>query len=149
MFKVRSIQKSDLTSVNEMLRDLAKIQNLPYKGSIESLEKGYFSSDGHGLTAFVAVRHGTLIGIVTLYKRYCTFEAGLFIEIDDLYVHPEHQRLGVGCALIDSVKGLAKEQNAIGVSCTVLASNKKAQAFYAAAGAHVGKDAWLYCDWNL
>lgn len=85
------------------------------------------SSVDEGRT-FVAVEreeHGRVIGFATM------FESSKFVELEDLFVDPEHMRRGVGTCLVRQVVALARHHRFDRIELT---ANRHALAFYENAG---------------
>src|SRR3712207_2148003 len=85
---------------------------------------------------FVAEYAGTTVGFISgeLREGSPTFQARAWASVDDVFVEPDHRNLGVGRALLESVKGWAKERGADGVSLQVAAANERGRKFYAELG---------------
>jgi GNAT superfamily N-acetyltransferase len=81
---------------------------------------------------FVAEFDGRTIAFVSgeLRESSPTFRPKTWASVDDVYVEPDYRNLGVGRALIESVKAWAKERDADGVSLQVAAANERGRKFY-------------------
>ena len=81
---------------------------------------------------FVAEFDGRTIAFVSgeLRESSPTFCPKTWASVDDVYVEPDYRNLGVGRALIESVKAWAKERGADGVSLQVAAANERGRKFY-------------------
>lgn len=89
------------------------------------------ASSGHTFL-FVAESGDRTVGFVSgeLREGSPTFRAKAWASIDDVFVEPEHRNLGVGRALIGSVRTWAKDRGADGISLQVAAANERARKFY-------------------
>lgn len=89
------------------------------------------ASSGHTFL-FVAEIGERTVGFISgeLREGSPTFRAKSWASVDDVFVEPEHRNLGVGHALIESVRGWAKERGADGISLQVAAANERARKFY-------------------
>jgi GNAT superfamily N-acetyltransferase len=81
---------------------------------------------------FVAEYDGLTIGFVSgeLRESSPVFRSKTWASVDDVFVEPDYRNLGVGGALLESVKAWAKERNADGVSLQVAAANERGRNFY-------------------
>ena len=81
---------------------------------------------------FVAEYAGRTVGFISgeLREGSPTFQAKTWASVDDVFVEPDHRNLGVGRALLESVKEWAKERGADGVSLQVAAANERGRKFY-------------------
>jgi GNAT superfamily N-acetyltransferase len=81
---------------------------------------------------FVAEFDGRTIAFVSgeLRESSPTFRPKTWASVDDVYVEPDYRNLGVGRALVESVKAWAKERSADGVSLQVAAANERGRKFY-------------------
>jgi GNAT superfamily N-acetyltransferase len=85
---------------------------------------------------FLAEDAGRTVGFISgeLREGSPTFQAKTWASVDDVFVEPVHRNLGVGRALLERVKGWAKERGADGVSLQVAAANERGRKFYAELG---------------
>jgi ribosomal protein S18 acetylase RimI-like enzyme len=81
---------------------------------------------------FVAEYDGRSVGFVSgeLRESSPTFRPKTWASVDDVFVEPDYRNLGVGQALLESVKAWAKERGADGVSLQVAAANERGRKFY-------------------
>jgi len=81
---------------------------------------------------FVAEYDGRTIGFASgeLRESSPTFRPKTWATVDDVFVEPDYRNLGVGRALVESVKAWAKERGADGVSLQVAAANERGRKFY-------------------
>ena len=85
---------------------------------------------------FIAESAARTIGFISgeLREGSPTFQAKTWASVDDVFVEPDYRNLGVGRALLESVKAWAKEKGADGVSLQVAAANERGRNFYKALG---------------
>jgi ribosomal protein S18 acetylase RimI-like enzyme len=86
------------------------------------------------LDAFVAEEDGELIGFAVTMAVPASLRLGHFWQIRDIFVVPEHRRLGVGRALLDGIREAAIGAGASRVVLQTEADNTPALRLYAASG---------------
>ena len=89
------------------------------------------ASSGHSFL-FVAEHDGRTVGFVSgeLRASSPTFRPKTWAAVDDVFVEPDHRNLGVGRALLESVRRWAKERGVDGISLQVAAANERGRKFY-------------------
>ena len=70
-------------------------------------------------------------------------------EVGSLYVHPDHQRHGIGRQLIQQLAGRLHAMGVQALRIGVLASNVEAQRFYEGIGGHLGGERLFDEDGDL
>lgn len=86
------------------------------------------------LRAFVAEDGGKLVGFATTMEVPASLRLAHFWQIRDLFVLPTHRRLGVGRALLASVRAAAVESGAVRVTVQTEGDNDSALRLYADGG---------------
>jgi GNAT superfamily N-acetyltransferase len=81
---------------------------------------------------FVAECAGRTVGFLSgeLREGSPAFRPKTWASVDDVFVEPDHRNLGVGRALLESVKAWATEKGADGISLQVAAANERGRKFY-------------------
>ncbi len=89
------------------------------------------AGSGHSFL-FVAVIGDQMVGFISgeLREGSPAFRPKIWASVDDVYVEPDHRNLGVGRALLESVKSWAQDKGADGVSLQVAAANGRGRKFY-------------------
>ena len=89
------------------------------------------ASSGHSFL-FVAVIGDQTVGFISgeLREGSPAFRPKTWASVDDVFVDPDHRNLGVGRALLESVKRWAQDRGADGVSLQVAAANERGRKFY-------------------
>ncbi len=89
------------------------------------------AGSGHSFL-FVAVIGDQTVGFISgeLREGSPTFRPRTWASVDDVFVEPDHRNLGVGRALLESVKTWAQDRGADGVSLQVAAANERGRKFY-------------------
>lgn len=103
--------------------------------------------DGFGAEArfrhFVAESVGAIIGMVTYNEIYMTALGGPVFAVQDLFVEPEHRKLGAGRALIAEVAAVAIAKGIPLIELNVRDDNP-ARKFYRRAGFRHLKECLTY-----
>ena len=86
------------------------------------------------LRAFVAEDDGKLVGFATAIEVPASLRLAHFWQIRDLFVLPAHRGLGVGHALLASVRAAAVESGAVRVTVQTESENDAALRLYADCG---------------
>lgn len=86
---------------------------------------------------------GGVAGMAFCSWSFSTWEARPGIWLDDLYVRPEHRRLGLGRQLLDELRARTDGR----VEWDMQEGNDKAAAFYAGLGAHP-VPGWVRYRWR-
>lgn len=86
----------------------------------------------------VAVVEGAVVGFVTVWTRYRSFEPeddpGTYAYISDLVVSAPHRGRNIGHSLLQAAETRAREAGATSIRLSVLAGNTPAMSLYSAAG---------------
>jgi GNAT superfamily N-acetyltransferase len=86
------------------------------------------------LEAFVAEDNGEFIGFAITTAVPASLRLGYFWQIRDLFVLPNHRRLGVGAALLDDIRAAAISAGALRLVLQTEADNTSALRLYAERG---------------
>ena len=86
------------------------------------------------LRAFVAEDGGKVVGFATTMEVPASLRLAHFWQIKDLFVLPTHRRLGVGRALLASVRAAAIESGALRLALQTEDDNDAALRLYADSG---------------
>jgi GNAT superfamily N-acetyltransferase len=91
----------------------------------------------------VAEQASALVAYAAFFPTYSTFLARPSLYLEDLFVHPNARRQGIGRALLERLATLGVERGCGRFDWTVLDWNTPAQAFYASLGARIERTWWL------
>jgi ribosomal protein S18 acetylase RimI-like enzyme len=83
---------------------------------------------------FLALDGDRAVGIATCFVGFSTFAARPLLNVHDIHVLPEHQRRGVGRALLEAVEAEARRRGCCKLTLEVLESNHPAAALYESFG---------------
>lgn len=114
-----------------------------YKREISLKEfTAYFESimDDERVYVFLAKVKGENAGLMVVYRSFSSFELGKILFLNDLWVEPNFRTVGVGQALMQKVKALAKETGCKRVDLQTDLTNAKARALYEKSGMVADKE---------
>jgi ribosomal protein S18 acetylase RimI-like enzyme len=99
---------------------------------VASWLEGNISSGG--VEAFVAEENDRVVGFAITMAVPASLRLGHFWQIRDLFVLPNHRRLGVGRRLLDSIRAAAIATGALRIVLQTEADNTPALRLYAESG---------------
>ncbi|CAG9825533.1 unnamed protein product [Phaedon cochleariae] len=144
---VRKARREDMKEVYALLKGLAEFENLLDQVKIDehTLERDGFDTDNPLFGCFVAeMSDGPLVGYALYFHSYSTWE-GASILLEDIYVHPDYRKNGVGKQLFLAVARAAKDMDMKRIDFHVLSWNPAVD-FYKKMGA---VNLTQKEDWNL
>jgi GNAT superfamily N-acetyltransferase len=144
-FSIRAAELRDVVPIVAMIRELAEFEHLTHLLQVtpEKLRPHLFG-ERPVVEALVAEAAGEAVGFALFFTTFSTFLAQPGLYLEDLYVKPDHRRLGAGGALIARVGRIAVERECGRFEWSVLDWNERAIAFYEKMGATVMPD-WRIC----
>jgi len=144
-FSIRAAELRDVVPIVAMIRELAEFEHLTHLLQVtpEKLRPHLFG-ERPVVEALVAEVASEAVGFALFFTTFSTFLAQPGLYLEDLYVKPDHRRLGVGGALIARVGRIAVERECGRFEWSVLDWNERAIAFYEKIGATVMPD-WRIC----
>jgi len=140
--KVRKGVKEDLSSVLDLIKELADYENSLEEVTItlEDLE-----NDGFGTHPWywflVAENNEKIIGLSFYFIRYSTWK-GKCLFLEDFVIKEEYRKQGIGSLLFEETINICKKQNLNGMIWQVLDWNTPAIEFYKKYNADISKE-WL------
>ena len=141
---IRQRTEEDIPEIYRLIKEFALFQQTPEKVKItpEQMkeEKEFFH-------CFVAVDAARVVGFASYYFAYYSW-SGKALYLDDLYVSTAFRGNGIGSRLMQSVIGLAKEEQCTKMRWQVSKWNKEAIDFYQKLGASID-DVEINCDLPL
>lgn len=141
-FSTRTAQPDDIDALYTMICELAiyegkDLQTLP-------LSKENLLKYGFGETPYfhveLAENENGVIGYATYFYCFSANQGSPYIFIDDLYVKPSAQHLGVGTCLLKEIAGHAQAAGCCRIEGYVFNWNEKAIEFYQNIGGIERKD---------
>ncbi|GAA0872940.1 GNAT family N-acetyltransferase [Gangjinia marincola] len=139
-FIIRKATVNDVPAVLELIQQLADFEKEPgaVEVTLKELEQAGFG-DSPQFTCFVAEVNNSIHGMALVYFRFSTWK-GKTVHLEDLIVHKDWRRKGLGVALYKRVLEYAKNEGVRRVEWVVLDWNTPAINFYKKSGANVLKD---------
>ncbi len=132
---IRAADVGDEAAIARLLTQLNHSEGHAIESSPEALALALFSETREvELSALVAIRQSSIIGVLLYYPGYDTLSASVGHHLADMVVDVAHRRTGVGKALVQALARHTLEQNKSWVSLTALKENAHAQAFYTSLG---------------
>ncbi len=135
---IRPIEVQDLPQAYSLLVDLVRYENSgkPLKLTLERMEQELFGpkADWHGL---VCVQNTDVLGLCcySFANTSRPMHSTPLIYIDDLYVHPNYRRLGIGEQLLQELDKIAHQSRIARIELWCLKHNVSGQNFYQKLGA--------------
>lgn len=142
--KIREATEEDFPVILELIKELAEFEKAPEKvtNTVEQMrnEKDLFR-------CIVAESPGgEIAGMALYFFAYYTW-VGKSLYLDDIYVRKEFRRTGVGSALLNTIFGVARNEDCKRVRWQVLNWNSNAIELYRKCGATLDGE-WLNCDFE-
>jgi GNAT superfamily N-acetyltransferase len=129
MVTIRSAKPRDLPVLSEMIAELAAHHGDAAPITPEHLERDLFGSMPW-ITALVAEAGGELIGYAILVPLYRAAQGLRGMELNQLYVRPEHRGTGIGRHLVGKARERAKMAGCAYLSVSAATGNFQAHRFY-------------------
>jgi GNAT superfamily N-acetyltransferase len=141
MLLIRSATIDDVPLLHGMIRELAEFERELH---LCVIEEGDLARDGFGedpkFKALIAEWDGLPAGYAVFFNCYSTW-VGLELYLEDLFVHPQFRRKGIGMALLSEVARFALRHKSRAMRWEVLDWNREAIDLYKALGAEF-RDQW-------
>jgi GNAT superfamily N-acetyltransferase len=136
--KIRRANPDDLENIIQLITLLAEFdRSLAYlRINKEELREALFTEQPK-TNALLAEYDGKTVGIATYYFTYSTFITKPGIWLDDLYILENYRNLGVGKALIEELRLIAKQNNCGRIDWMVARDNSHGIEFYEKLGAKI------------
>jgi len=142
-FIVREAVPRDAEAVVSMLTELAAFEGAEHAPllDVQAIERNAFGPQRRFNLLVAEDRrkiHGMLVGFVSWFENYSSWEGAPGVHVGDLWVSAEYRNRSVGRALLNRV---LSEQAGKRIDLYVLRNNLKARAFYEALG-FTGQHNW-------
>ena len=133
---VRPARPSDADRVLELVDALADYEKLPRP---DADARARLRRDGFcpapRVSLLVGERDRAIAGYALFFETYSSFLARPTLYLEDLFVHPDQRKCGLGLALFRAVAGEAVERQCGRMEWSVLTWNQLAIDFYERLGA--------------
>ena len=141
--EIRPARADDVEAIYGLIVELATYERAPEQvvGTPEMLERELFG-ERPSAEALIAEFEGEPVGFALFHGTFSTWECRPGIWLEDLYVPPEHRRLGVGGKLLAELARLTVQRGCARLEWTALDWNTPALDFYAKLGAQQMAD-WV------
>jgi GNAT superfamily N-acetyltransferase len=133
---VRQARHDDAPRILELVDALADYERLPRPdaGARERLRRDGFGPSPR-FELLVGERDGATVGYALFFETYSSFLARPTLYLEDLFVHPDHRKCGLGLALFRAVATEAVRRECGRMEWAVLTWNRLAIDFYERLGA--------------
>jgi GNAT superfamily N-acetyltransferase len=147
--RIRTATPTDGADYIELVRALADYESLepPDDPACERLLADAFS-DPPRYDLWIGELDGRVRAYAVTFETYSTFRALPSLYLEDLFVHPEARRRGLGAAMLARLRAHAEERGCGRFEWSVLDWNKGAHEFYRSLGATIHDD-WRLCRIDL
>jgi GNAT superfamily N-acetyltransferase len=146
-WRIRPARPADVTGIHGLVRALAEYEREPdaVEGGPADFEQALFGPDplAHCHVAEVddPEQGPVLAGMALWYVSFSTWKVRHGLWLEDLFVLPEHRRLGLGRALLAALAQVCVDRGYPRFEWWVLDWNEPAHGFYRSLGA-VPQDEW-------
>jgi GNAT superfamily N-acetyltransferase len=156
-WRVRPAEPGDEDAIAQLVRELATYEREPESAVAhpDDFATALFGPDPRVHAHVAEVRSGTgraagdgweVAGIAVWFVTFSTWTGRHGIWLEDLFVAPEHRRLGLGRELLATLAGVCVERGWPRLDWSVLDWNEPAHGFYRSIGARP-MDEWT--TWRL
>ncbi|MEM9281098.1 MAG: GNAT family N-acetyltransferase [Verrucomicrobiota bacterium] len=145
---IRPLEKGDLAGVLEMVRELAAFEHLSDQAvaTKADYEEAFFG-DSPTAEALVAEKNEGLVGYAIFFRTFSSFVGKPGLWLEDLYVRPDHRRVGIGKELLKTGARIAAERGYGRYEWAVLDWNQTAISVYTSVGGEL-LDEWRIVRMN-
>ena len=140
---IRKAETKDIPSILGLIKELAVFERQPNAVILSEgeLEQALFG-ENPWVFVYVAEMENKVVGMALYYYGFSTWK-GRSLHLEDLIVHENYRKLGIGRALMNQVIQIAKTEKVERMSWEVLDWNEPAVKFYKSLGTEFYKDWWL------
>lgn len=130
-YQIRNVQVQDLTVLVELCRKHAEYEKASYNPTNkEQLLAEALFTENPKLFCWVVESNEQLIGYASYTFDYSTWDAGLFLYLDCLYLEPKCRGLGIGEEIMQKLREIARQNNCVNIQWQTPDFNKRAIKFY-------------------
>jgi GNAT superfamily N-acetyltransferase len=145
MVTIRWATPEDTEAIFSLIQELAAFEKLEQQvtGSPAQLHEHLFGNPPHA-EVFVAQHQDPIVGYALFFTTYSSFRTQPGLYLEDVFVHPDYRRQGIGTALIAQVAREVEQRGYGRLEWSVLDWNHRAISMYRQLGATVLPD-WRIC----
>jgi GNAT superfamily N-acetyltransferase len=150
-WRVRPAVPDDVAQIDALVRELATYEREPdsVKATVDDFRAALFGSNPrvHCHVAEISGPDGPkVVGMALWFLSFSTWRGRHGIWLEDLFVQPEHRRLGLGRALLETLAQICVERGYRRLEWWVLDWNTPAHDFYRSLGAEPQQD---WTTWRI
>jgi len=146
-FVIRPIEPDDVVAVLDLVVELARYEREPdaVEMTTAGLDRALFDPDpklfGHVAVDAASDGARSIVAMAVWFLNFSTWRGTHGIYLEDLIVHPDARRRGIGAALLATLAQVCVERGYARFEWSVLDWNTPSIDFYRSLGA-VGMDGW-------
>jgi GNAT superfamily N-acetyltransferase len=149
--RIRPAVEGDVDAIVDLVRQLAVYEREPdaAEGTADQFAAALFGPEPKVFAHVAEVEEGEgweVAGIAIWFVTFSTWKARHGLWLEDLFVVPEHRRLGLGRQLLATLAGICDERGWPRFEWWVLDWNEPAHRFYESLGARAEVD---WTTWRL
>lgn len=141
--EIREAVADDSQLILKFVTDLATYEKAEHEviARAEDIRKSIFGGDST-VKALICSLNNTPIGFAIYFYNYSTWQGRKGLYLEDLYITPEHRRIGAGKKLLKHLAAIAVAEGCGRFEWSVLDWNKPALQLYQSIGA-MPKSEWI------
>ncbi|PPB51258.1 diadenosine tetraphosphatase [Campylobacter hyointestinalis subsp. hyointestinalis] len=142
MFEIREAKKEDLDSIINLIKELAKYENMEDQITFtkDDYEKSLFEKQY--AKALVCEYKNNIIGYAIYFYSFSTFLGKGGIYLEDIYIQKEFRNKGIGKKILKTLAQICINENLGRLEWACLDWNEPSLAFYKKIGAKT-LDEWI------
>jgi GNAT superfamily N-acetyltransferase len=139
---IRFVTEADAATLHHFIYELAAYERQPDAVDVTvATLRQQLAQSRPPFECLLAEQDQQALGFALFFPNYSTWQGKPGIYLEDLFVHSEHRRRGVGLALMSELSRLAIERGCARLEWAVLDWNEPSLAFFESLGAQ-SMDAW-------
>jgi len=138
--RIRAYERRDAKALVGLVRALARYEKL--KPLAPAAARRLVRDAGRRFRVLMAEADGKPVGYAIYFLTYSTFLARPTLYLEDVFVHPDYRRLGLGRLFFAELRREARRERCGRMEWQVLDWNTPAQRFYRKLGAAPLED-WI------
>lgn len=144
--QIREATENDLEEILALIRELAEYEEAAHEvvATTAMLREQLFGPDPVAHVLIAETPSGEVAGMALWFRTFSTWLGAPGIWLEDLFVRPQHRKLGLGRALLERLRTLTEGR----IEWTVLDWNTPALDFYRELGA-APVDGWTRYRWTI